>query len=205
MAPLYRCPGRQQLVYSFDVGHQACDFEGPGKKLKNHMKTSQCRWYCEDVTFLKPDQIHYENLPSPANKKMYCYDLGNRFQFHHLLEGYSRFLLQDEKDVLHYLEVRQKKTTFAFEITTGFDRQNSNRLDMAFVLSQELISDWEQQFKLKPAQSKLIYRRHTKQFASKIFNKTSLVQYSHMYVVLIINKLDYESDSVNLFRHSIRK
>ena len=205
MAPVYRCPGKQQLVYTFEPGDQACDFEGPGRTLKKHMQTSQCRWFCSDFVFLKPDQIHYDNLLKPANKLMYVYHLGSRFQEHHLLEGYTRFMLQNELDVVHYLEVRQTKTQFNLELTTGFDRQYSNRLDARFVLSQGLICDWQKEFQVKTEETKWIYRPHTKQFSSKRFSKARLVQYSNMYIILTINKFDYETDSVNLFRHSIKK
>jgi hypothetical protein len=109
--------------------------------------------------------------------------------------------------VMHYLELRQTKTHITLELTTGFDKKFDLRLDTAFVLSPGLVSRWEEDVDGAAIinQTSWTYRRHTRQFASRRFSKKHLMRYSDVYILLIIRKREYKSDSVNLLRHSMNK
>jgi hypothetical protein len=194
MARLYRCPRRGG----------GCNFEGRGRKLKRHMQRSQCHLYCEDFVFLRPDQIWYngERLLSYGHVKMYVYHLGEQ-HFSWPFEGYQKLMLQSELDTLHYLEVRQTRARFAFDLTTGFARQYAHRLDAVFVLSPTLISDWHAAYQFTSTNpTKWTHRRHTQQTANVKYTRKELMRFSNLYILLILNRNDYAHDIVDLFRHS---
>jgi hypothetical protein len=194
MAPLYKCPFRGEQGFG-------CTFEGRGRKLKRHIQRSSCHLFSpETFVFLRPDQIWYngKGLLSYAHAKMYVYHL----KTDHPYEGCQSTLLQSELDLLHYLELRQTRTHFAFQLTTGFDRKFANRLDAVFVLSPGLVSDWQKEYSFITTTTTWAYRPHTQQTAYVKYTMKKFLSFSNLYILLILHKEDYANDSVDLFRHS---
>jgi hypothetical protein len=167
------------------------------------MRTSDCSQLCEDFRFFKVDQIVYGGLLPIEHDRMYCFHFPTSYFTPRNENVKHRLILRTNNDVFHYLQVKEKKDRFLFELTTGLEKKYSLRLDVLFVVSPGIISRWlwDEDESAIINKARFSHQRPSRQFSYMLYRKEYLMSFSDLYIVLVIRKECNDSTIINIFNH----